>query len=316
MMMETFPYQVRLGRDRHGELGMVWDENSGGINAMDSVMFSRRSAFGWTERKCLAPGRYPDVNCSSGSLIPGDSTAFIVAYARWEYPDTTQVLVWDLNDSLKHAPTVFQGGQPMLARGQDVRFLVFTRGDSVFASENRGQGWQSELLVATGAGRNAPGLCVDPLGWGWVCWPDSHHQAVLASYNRGSGWSVPETVAVFSALGAPKIASDEFGTVHCAWLDHAVGSQGRLRHAYRFERPGAVQEPAHSVELVGRPPTLVRAVLDKPGSSDSRSILLNSAGQKVTDLRPGRNDIRHLSPGIYFIVPQKGRSVQRVIIAR
>jgi len=28
--------------------------------------------------------------------------------------------------------------------------------------------------------------------------------------------------------------------------------------------------------------------------------LLNISGRKVLDLKPGANDIRHLSPGVYF----------------
>jgi hypothetical protein len=330
MMMEAFPYDIGLGRDSSGDLGMVWDQSGGGINSMDSVMFSRRTAFGWTERKCLAPGRYPDVNCSHGSLIPGDSTAFIIAYARSVHPDTAQVLVWDLDDSLLHTSTVFPGSRPMLARGQDVRFLVFTRRDSVFASENHGQGWLAPQVVATGAGRGGLGLCVDAPGWGWVCWPDSHHQALLASFNRGIGWSAPETVTVFSSLGAPRIASDDNGRLHCVWFDHESGTRGRLRHAHRLVRPGVTGRPPGTGSRRAPFPTIVRRALRLPAGADA--VLLDATGRRVMEL-PGalasgasgavrRHDIRHLAPGVYFVRGPgtenggPGTTVHKVVVQR
>jgi len=307
-----FPSGVRLGRDREGELGMVWDESAGGMHGADSVMFSRRTAFGWTERTCLAPGRDPDVNCLHGSLIPGDSTAFIVAYTRWDYPDTSRVLVWDVEDSLVQEPAVFRGRAPTLVRGEDVRYLVFVCEDSVFASENRGEGWQAEDLVATGVGWNAPGLCVDPMGWAWACWPDSSHRAVLASYNRGTGWSVPETVSVFTSLGTPVIASDETGTMHCLWLDHAVGSPGRVRHSYRIERPGVAEEKAEGggmkAERAG--PTILRG----PELMRMDCRVLDIQGRDVTERRA------RLSPGVYFLKPSadggQPSTVRKVILQR
>ena len=55
-------------------------------------------------------------------------------------------------------------------------------------------------------------------------------------------------------------------------------------------------------------PTVVRSVLFLPGAvSGERSAehaeLLDVSGRKVLGLKPGANDVRHLSPGVYFVRP-------------
>jgi hypothetical protein len=47
--------------------------------------------------------------------------------------------------------------------------------------------------------------------------------------------------------------------------------------------------------------------------------LLNSAGRKVMDLQPGPNDVRHLSPGVYFVheassIEREASSVRKVVV--
>jgi len=34
---------------------------------------------------------------------------------------------------------------------------------------------------------------------------------------------------------------------------------------------------------------------------DYYALLFDRCGEKVADLQPGRNDLRHLSPGVYFV---------------
>jgi YVTN family beta-propeller protein len=47
-------------------------------------------------------------------------------------------------------------------------------------------------------------------------------------------------------------------------------------------------------------PTLVRGTL--PLAGNSRAVLLDITGRKAAELLPGANDIRHLAPGVYFVV--------------
>jgi len=66
-------------------------------------------------------------------------------------------------------------------------------------------------------------------------------------------------------------------------------------------------------------PTIVRGVLYLTPSSLSHhpSSLLDISGRKVLDLKPGPNDVRRLSLGVYFVHPSPGvtrdaPSVERV----
>ena len=80
-------------------------------------------------------------------------------------------------------------------------------------------------------------------------------------------------------------------------------------------------------------PTVVRGVLylpglgtrsELPGSSVmSRAALLDAAGRKVLDLRPGANDVSGLVPGVYFVREHcssgqgcEGSSFGKVVVAR
>ena len=57
-------------------------------------------------------------------------------------------------------------------------------------------------------------------------------------------------------------------------------------------------------------PTVARGVVSLTGSAPA--VLLDIAGRRVGDLVPGRNDIRHLSPGVYFVA-RDGRVVGRTV---
>ncbi|MEO0005361.1 MAG: hypothetical protein ABIK49_05100, partial [candidate division WOR-3 bacterium] len=50
----------------------------------------------------------------------------------------------------------------------------------------------------------------------------------------------------------------------------------------------------------------------------SSVLLLDITGRKVLDLKPGANDIRHLSPGVYFLMRKKGTATEskKILIVR
>jgi len=260
-LMQGFPTSVRLGKARDGSVGLLWDASDGSINAMESVMVSRRIPGGWSPRCCIAAGSYPEVYCHCGSLVPGDSSDFLTTFSRWTAPGPSVVDVCCLNDSLTGMSVVFTGTQPMLARGLTSRFLVFTQGDTLLGAEDYGAGWSEPAVIAAGLGFGEPSLCADPLGWGWVCWPDGFQQSVLASHNWGTGWSQPETVVTSGALGSPRIASDALGNLHCVWFDHTGGGSGELQHARRIGRPGLEENAGLQAASSKLGPTIVRRVL-------------------------------------------------------
>jgi hypothetical protein len=313
MMMEAFPDGIRFGRARDSSIGMVWGESFGGVGSEDSVMFSRLTLEGWTPRKCLAPGWYMDTCCYDASLIPGDSTDFYVAFSRWQYPGLCSVHVCTLNESLVAGSATFAGSTPRLARSAAKRYLTFTRSDTLLGSVNSGSGWDTPYVIATGVSPGDVSLTSDAFGWVWACWADSLGRAVLASYSTGSCWSAPETVAVESTCFSPNIVSDEYGVVQCVWLNRPAGPAGTnaIRHARRIGRPAVAELPAPYASLPLPNATVVRGALFlgagrnpiPPGELGlcPKPALLDVSGRKVLDLRPGANDVRHLSAGVYFV---------------
>jgi len=89
--------------------------------------------------------------------------------------------------------------------------------------------------------------------------------------------------------------------------------------------PGIAERPP---TVFGSLPTstIVRGSLwlaGNPSASSSPSWLLDAAGREVLGLRAGANDLRFLSPGVYFIREEKSRvqgvegsSIHKVVIAR
>ena len=73
--------------------------------------------------------------------------------------------------------------------------------------------------------------------------------------------------------------------------------------------------PAYSSQLAA---TIVRGVLfladDLRPKTGDRAALLDAAGRRVMELHPGPNDVRHLSPGVYFISSPK--SAERIVLTR
>jgi hypothetical protein len=83
----------------------------------------------------------------------------------------------------------------------------------------------------------------------------------------------------------------------------------------------AIAEPEPSVAHKPAGATIARAVLYVPESAIRHSTLalLNCTGRKVMDLQPGENDIRHISPGVYFVreasnVEREASSVRKVVV--
>jgi hypothetical protein len=67
------------------------------------------------------------------------------------------------------------------------------------------------------------------------------------------------------------------------------------------------------------PPLGTRSELPERNSVMSRAVLLDAAGRKVIDLRPGANDVRSLAPGVYFVTVYGERNTvhaRKVVVTR
>jgi hypothetical protein len=113
--------------------------------------------------------------------------------------------------------------------------------------------------------------------------------------NRWHADSVPGTTEansvdiVLDTLGQPVIV---FGTLDSGvWLARGVGVVAIT------EKP----TPWHASAGIGRTvPTFCQSTFVLPGKKDAA--LLDLSGQKVMSMQPGVNDIRHVAPGVYFVV--------------
>ena len=71
-------------------------------------------------------------------------------------------------------------------------------------------------------------------------------------------------------------------------------------------------------------PTIIRGSLFLPAAGMTNDqfpmTMLDISGRKVMALQPGENDVRHLSPGVYFVREQgtgvKGPAPLKVVIQR
>ena len=61
-------------------------------------------------------------------------------------------------------------------------------------------------------------------------------------------------------------------------------------------------------------PTLVRGIL--PLSGESPAALLDITGRQVMELEPGRNDIRHVPPGVYFVRQKEANRTTKVVVQK
>jgi DNA-binding beta-propeller fold protein YncE len=91
--------------------------------------------------------------------------------------------------------------------------------------------------------------------------------------------------------------------------------------------PGVEEMPGAEARAAKSGPTVVRGVLNLPrdmtdAGSVPRPVLLNVAGRKVMDLRPGPNDVSRLSPGVYFVrsgplaVSRQPSAVTKVVVTK
>ena len=154
----------------------------------------------------------------------------------------------------------------------------------------------------------------------------SHEYAYVADYDSGlrvitTDFAHPTEVGYY----LPAALNEAYdvavlGVYACV----AVGGVEPGLQILQFYGGGVEETPNPEVRATKCAPTLVRSVLFLAGStnaSSSPSWLLDAAGRKVLDIRPGANDVSKVAPGVYFVrqassVMCGASSVTKVLIVR
>jgi photosystem II stability/assembly factor-like uncharacterized protein len=82
--------------------------------------------------------------------------------------------------------------------------------------------------------------------------------------------------------------------------------------------PGVSEEPGQTPPSQGSAPTVVRGVLFLSSLLAPDCLLFSADGRRVMTLRPGANDVRALTPGVYFVqqAPAQAQAVHKVVVTR
>jgi hypothetical protein len=180
-----------------------------------------------------------------------------------------------------------------------------------------GDSWTSPLVLdSTGF---HPDVHSDSEGRVHVVW--HWESSMLYRYRTDSVWSEPQMI-VENAVAPLQTVTGTGSLVGLIWRrpDWCI--------LYTENGPAAIAETPERKRGAPLPgPTIVRDVLrlgqsgDRPSSGGTVPVLLlDPAGRIVMHLLPGDNDVRHLSPGIYFIrrnaVGGRRQAVTKVILSR
>jgi hypothetical protein len=178
-------------------------------------------------------------------------------------------------------------------------------------------------------------LSVEPLN-------DSAQYLSLAGYNYQTGAyepydsvdTSPADKRMLLATGPFDLAPDSVLTFWYAVIGSPFGDSGqapserdtselalRCKWArYYFEQVTGIQETMNDERgTMSVGPTIVRGVLNLQSAIYNQKcgvVLLDISGRKVLDLHPGPNDVRQLSPGVYFVREARAQGVRKVVVAR
>jgi len=123
---------------------------------------------------------------------------------------------------------------------------------------------------------------------------------------------------------AAAIAIDNQGNIYVTGQSYGIGTNDDYVTIKYVQTPGIEEDRAPLSADRSSPeagPTVVRGSLrlaDGSGASSSPSWLLDAAGRKVADIHSGVNDIRALSPGVYFLRLEGGAdpATRKLVVQR
>jgi YVTN family beta-propeller protein len=187
-------------------------------------------------------------------------------------------------------------------------------------------------LAGKGVNRSEPGrtammgvgnrMNTAQTAWGWATITyGAGTDSITWSYNWG-----PDSLIAGENFVCCVPLEDQAAITNNLGLGTPFAGNLEVYPVYRMKLPGGLEEAARTEARMTRLPAIVRGVLflqgDRgPGTGD-RAALLDIAGRKVIELQPGANDVRSLSPGVYFVrsepsaVSREPSAVTKVVIQR
>jgi hypothetical protein len=191
--------------------------------------------------------------------------------------------------------------------------------------------YYSGRLALSGDGRVHTALMVQDT----FDWDDNMYYT--CSSDHGVSWSDIELVSGDTTVESwyPDVGADSTGHAYIVWYQPNA-SRGEIWFATNAPL-GIAEESMRQPISVQPSATVVRSVLVLGGNGDSpsgredarysphfpvmsRAALLDISGRQVMDLKPGANDVRRLSPGVYFVREAQAQApahaVRKVIVTR
>jgi hypothetical protein len=158
-----------------------------------------------------------------------------------------------------------------------------------------------------------PSIACDAAGRCHAVWRSqaggTNYQLAYAQRDTNGTWSSPMILTALDSgdVSYPSVTCDADSGIHVVWYDNSSGSQDV--YYLHGVAPGSGVEEGHKTPATTRftpSPTIVRNSLLILQSAfcnlQSEIVLLDASGRRVMALRPGRNDIRGLPAGLYFVI--------------
>jgi hypothetical protein len=196
-------------------------------------------------------------------------------------------------------------------------------------STDNGATWNTErYLTDTTYGSDYPVIATagGNVHLAYRAWPAG--QFVIdyrGSTDNGQTWSAETALTTAAGMGTAVLAAAG-SRAHLVLYDNRDGNF-EVYYKRNLTAGGIEEDPAPDAGRSAPNASIIRRVLhlsglgtrsELPGNSViSRAALLDAAGRKVLDLRPGANDVSHIAPGVYFVRSERpASSCRKVILTR
>lgn len=229
--------------------------------------------------------------------------------------------------AMSYSPTVYPSGSTVDVAWEDNRdgnFEIYHK-----RSTDYGLTWgPDERLTHDSAPSAYPSVVVDGANIHLLWFSMSGGGGVFSLHSGDGGSSWDSIVPLVSGSSSPAMPFVDFsGTVlHVIWKDMRDGHGAIYYKRNPTGNAGTAEGPKPQATSSKLGATIVRGVLvlGAVGSRQNtgyRAELLDISGRKVLDLKPGANDVSHLSPGVYFVrqasgVQREASTVRRVVITK